>query len=57
MRSVLGSKSLLGIFVQKYLASSDITNTSYLTGYQQGMVLEQILKQCGDDLSRPDRPG
>jgi branched-chain amino acid transport system substrate-binding protein len=23
-----------------------------LTGYQQGMVLEQILKQCGNDLSR-----
>jgi branched-chain amino acid transport system substrate-binding protein len=39
-------------FFDKYLAGSDITNTSYLTGYQQGMVLEQILKQCGDDLSR-----
>ena len=40
------------VFFDKYLAGSDITNTSYLTGYQQGMVLEQILKQCGDDLSR-----
>jgi branched-chain amino acid transport system substrate-binding protein len=39
-------------FFDKYLAGSDITNTSYLTGYQQGMVLEQILIQCGDDLSR-----
>src|SRR5277367_3422994 len=39
-------------FFDKYLAGSDITNTSYLTGYQQGMVLEQILKLCGDDLSR-----
>ncbi|MGV7216667.1 ABC transporter substrate-binding protein [Bradyrhizobium sp. UFLA05-112] len=39
-------------FFERYLAGSDITNTSYLTGYQQGMVLEQILKQCGDDLSR-----
>jgi ABC-type branched-subunit amino acid transport system substrate-binding protein len=39
-------------FFDHYLAGSDITNTSYLTGYQQGMVLEQILKQCGDDLSR-----
>jgi ABC-type branched-subunit amino acid transport system substrate-binding protein len=39
-------------FFDKYLAGSDISNTSYLTGYQQGMVLEQILKQCGDDLSR-----
>jgi branched-chain amino acid transport system substrate-binding protein len=39
-------------FFEKYLVGSDITNTSYLTGYQQGMVLEQILRQCGDDLSR-----
>ena len=39
-------------FFERYLSGSDITNTSYLTGYQQGMVLEQILKQCGDDLSR-----
>lgn len=39
-------------FFEKYLAGADITNTSYLTGYQQGMLLEQILKQCGDDLSR-----
>ena len=39
-------------FFDKYLPGSDITNTSYLTGYQQGMLLEQILKQCGDDLSR-----
>jgi branched-chain amino acid transport system substrate-binding protein len=39
-------------FFEKYLLGADITNTSYLTGYQQGMVLEQILKQCGDDLSR-----
>jgi branched-chain amino acid transport system substrate-binding protein len=40
------------VFFDKYLPGSDITNTSYLTGYQQGMVLEQLLKQCGDDLSR-----
>jgi ABC-type branched-subunit amino acid transport system substrate-binding protein len=39
-------------FFEKYLTGADITNTSYLTGYQQGMVLEQILKQCGNDLSR-----
>ncbi len=39
-------------FFEKYLPGADITNTSYLTGYQQGMVLEQILKQCGNDLSR-----
>ena len=39
-------------FFDKYLPGADITNGSYLTGYQQGMVLEQILKQCGNDLSR-----
>lgn len=40
------------VFFEKYLPGSDYSNTSYLTGYMQGMILEQILKQCGDDLSR-----
>jgi len=39
-------------FFDKYLAGSDIGNATYMTGYQQGMILEQILKQCGSDLSR-----
>src|SRR6476646_7924361 len=39
-------------FFAKYLAGADFENTSYLTGYMQGMILERILKQCGDDLSR-----
>jgi ABC-type branched-subunit amino acid transport system substrate-binding protein len=39
-------------FLDKYLPGADITNGSYLTGYQQGILLEQILKQCGNDLSR-----
>jgi ABC-type branched-subunit amino acid transport system substrate-binding protein len=39
-------------FFEKYLPGADISNTSYLTGYQQGILLEQILKQCGNDLSR-----
>jgi branched-chain amino acid transport system substrate-binding protein len=39
-------------FFDKYLAGSDIGNVTYMTGYQQGMILEQILKQCGNDLSR-----
>ena len=30
----------------------DISDTNYLSGYQQGMLLEQFLKQCGNDLSR-----
>jgi ABC-type branched-subunit amino acid transport system substrate-binding protein len=46
-----GMKAYLAFF-EKYLPGSDISNTSYLTGYQQGILLEQILKQCGDDLSR-----
>ncbi len=47
----LGVKAYRAFF-EKYLAGADITNTSYLTGYQQGMLLEQILRQCGNDLSR-----
>jgi ABC-type branched-subunit amino acid transport system substrate-binding protein len=39
-------------FLDKYLPGVDITNGSYLTGYQQGILLEQILRQCGNDLSR-----
>jgi ABC-type branched-subunit amino acid transport system substrate-binding protein len=39
-------------FFAKYLPGADFLNTSYVTGYMQGMILEQILKQCGDDLSR-----
>jgi branched-chain amino acid transport system substrate-binding protein len=39
-------------FFAKYLSGSDIGDTNYLTGYQQGLILEQILKQCGNDLSR-----
>ena len=39
-------------FFAKYLSGADFENTSYLTGYMQGMILEAILKQCGNDLSR-----
>jgi ABC-type branched-subunit amino acid transport system substrate-binding protein len=39
-------------FFAKYLAGADFENTSYLTGYMQGMILERILKQCGNDFSR-----
>jgi hypothetical protein len=39
-------------FLAKYLPGMNIADTSLLTGYQQGMILEHILKQCGDDLSR-----
>jgi branched-chain amino acid transport system substrate-binding protein len=39
-------------FFAKYLPGSDIDDRNYLVGYSQGVLLEQILKQCGDDLSR-----
>jgi branched-chain amino acid transport system substrate-binding protein len=40
-------------FFAKYLpGSNNIDESGYLVGYSQGVVLEQILKQCGDDLSR-----
>jgi branched-chain amino acid transport system substrate-binding protein len=39
-------------FVGKYMPGVDIADTNYLFGYTQGMLLEQIIKQCGNDLSR-----
>src|SRR3954469_8376347 len=39
-------------FFAKYLAGADFENGSYVTGYMQGMILEEILKKCGNDLSR-----
>jgi len=36
----------------KYLPSSDISDVNYTTGYNQGALLQQLLSQCGDDLSR-----
>ena len=39
-------------FVDKYMPGIDISDTNYIFGYTQGMILEQIIKQCGDDLSR-----
>ena len=39
-------------FVDKYMPGVDIADTNYLFGYTQGMPLEQLIKQCGDDLSR-----
>jgi branched-chain amino acid transport system substrate-binding protein len=37
---------------EKYLAGADIGDNNYLYGTQQGLILEQVLKQCGNDLSR-----
>lgn len=36
----------------KYLPGADISDTGYLIGYRQGLLLEQLLRQCGNDLSR-----
>lgn len=39
-------------FFAKYLPGADIADTNYTFGFTQGVLLEQILKQCGSDLSR-----
>src|SRR3984893_1399797 len=39
-------------FFTKYLPGDEMADTGYLIGYRQGMLLEQPLEQCGDDLSR-----
>jgi branched-chain amino acid transport system substrate-binding protein len=39
-------------FLAKYLPSGDIAETTYVLGVVQGEILEQMLKQCGNDLSR-----
>ncbi|MDA9492721.1 ABC transporter substrate-binding protein [Bradyrhizobium sp. CCBAU 11361] len=36
----------------KYLPGADIGDANYVFGTQQGQILEQLLKQCGNDLSR-----
>jgi len=39
-------------FMEKYMPGADISESNYFTGMHQGVVLEALLKQCGDDLSR-----
>jgi branched-chain amino acid transport system substrate-binding protein len=39
-------------FLNKYLPGADIADQNYVFGFQQGMILEQLLKQSGNDLSR-----
>ena len=39
-------------FSAKYLPGSDPNDVNYITGYNQGGILEQLLKQAGDDLTR-----
>ena len=39
-------------YFSHYLPHADIGDTTYLTGTQQGQILEAQLTQCGEDLSR-----
>jgi len=39
-------------FVDKYMPGIDIADTNYLFGYTQAMLLETLIRQCGNDLSR-----
>lgn len=38
-------------FVEKYTPVIDIGDSNYLFGYTQGVLLERLVRQCGDDLS------
>lgn len=39
-------------FVAKYMPEADPSDSSIVTGYNSAMIMAQILRQCGDDLSR-----
>lgn len=39
-------------FMEKYMPGADHADSNYFTGVHQGVVLETLLKQCGNDLSR-----
>ncbi len=39
-------------YVQKYVPGGDIKDQNYVNSYNSAMVLVQVLKQCGNDLSR-----
>jgi len=39
-------------FMEKYMPGADRTDSNYFTGMHQGVILEAMLKQCGNDLSR-----
>ena len=36
----------------KYIPGADVTDLNYVSGVNFGVMLEQLLKQCGNDLSR-----
>jgi branched-chain amino acid transport system substrate-binding protein len=39
-------------FIDKYMPGVDIADSNYLFGYTQAVLLEHLIKQCGNDLSR-----
>jgi branched-chain amino acid transport system substrate-binding protein len=39
-------------FMRQYMPDADATDSNYLMGYNASMMLVQVLKQCGNDLSR-----
>jgi branched-chain amino acid transport system substrate-binding protein len=39
-------------FAEKYLPGADLYDINYITGFNQGGILENLLKQAGADLSR-----
>jgi hypothetical protein len=46
-----GMKNYLA-FIKKYMPGADVADIFILYGYTQGMLLENLIKQCGNDLSR-----
>jgi branched-chain amino acid transport system substrate-binding protein len=39
-------------FMAKYMPGADMSDANYVYGYGLGLLMVQVLKQCGDDLSR-----
>ncbi|HXQ51079.1 MAG TPA: ABC transporter substrate-binding protein [Stellaceae bacterium] len=40
------------VFMHKYLPDADINDIYYVAGYNQGQLIVQALRQCGDELTR-----
>jgi branched-chain amino acid transport system substrate-binding protein len=39
-------------FMRKYMPSADPTDANYINSFGMALTLAQVLRQCGDDLSR-----
>ena len=39
-------------FMAKYMSDADASDQNYVNSFNSGMTLVQVLKQCGNDLSR-----